>query len=188
MVETATTTAVASGVPGVAAVAGLGVGLGVVMLVATGIIICLRRKNTALRQKNDALIDSITHQDPSLPHIPDTRPQSYMPGSGTATVVAPSSHVPSMQEFTAFKTMYGNMLAYQNAMEVSGNPQRYSELDATTAAAARHLSRLSVQQPLAFDHIREVPLEHEIHRESSPPPPGPPGRHSPMAGLDSWRP
>ncbi len=170
VVQTATTTATPSGVPGIAAVAGLGAGLGVVILVSIGIIVCLRRRNTALALKNASLPSSTGQLDPNLPS-PTLRPMSFMPSSAAPTLIAPSSHVPSMQDFAAFKAFMG----YQSATEVAGNPQRYSELDATNAATARHLSRLSVQTPVGFEQFREASMERETHQGLSLPAEPPPG-------------
>jgi hypothetical protein len=165
---TVTATPDASAGPGIAAVAGLGIGLGVVMLVAAGVIYYLKRQNSALKKKNEGLAADAQQaanaggggggggaggpmgtfvQQEGNPF----RPLSYLPSSGAPTMVAPSSHVPSMQEFAAFKALYGTVLAHQNAQEMAAaDPHRYSELDAGTAAAVRQqLSMAGVGSPPA---------------------------------------
>jgi hypothetical protein len=165
---TAIVTETSSPGPGTAAVAGLGIGLGVVMLIAAGVIYYLKRQNKTLKQKNGDIVSASADATPPGGMSPDHPYRvSYMPSSGAPTMVAPSSHVPSMQEFAAFKAMYGNVIAYQNAQEMAGNPHRFSELDSTTIAAARHLSQVGSPPP-PFDLIREDPSER---RTDTPPPP-----------------
>ena len=114
-----------------------------------------------------------------VPGRPDSflpgRPESFMnmgsqapthtssPPSAIAPSVGTGSHVPSMQEFAAFKALYGTILAQQNAAEGQtrasglypeiGNPNagRPSELDATNTTGAEHLRHVgmgSVLPPL----------------------------------------
>jgi hypothetical protein len=174
--------------PGIGAVVGLAAALGVVLLLAIGVFFYFNRQNRALKSKNADLLAAVVaaeHHDgtafhdglgggPGGPGGPggqqSYRPLSYMPGSSAATMVAPSggtsSHVPSMQEFTAFKAMYGSVLAMQNAQEMA-NHQRYSELDGATAAAAAQRQYGNMGSPPPFEQIREV--EHAEHRGSPAP-------------------
>ncbi|KAH8884716.1 hypothetical protein GQ53DRAFT_829664 [Thozetella sp. PMI_491] len=166
VVQTATVTATPAEGPPVAALAGVGAGLGAAILALCGALFCLRRKHEAIKRKNAFLEHSASQVEPSLLSV-SGRPLSFMPGSAAPTLTTPSTHVPSMQDFAAFKAF---VTTYQAAAEGGSNPHRYSELDATTAAAARHLSRLSVQQvPIGYEGIPESSLEHEPHQLTQPP-------------------
>jgi hypothetical protein len=160
---TAVVTQTPGAMPGTAAIAGLGGALGLVVLAAVGVIIWLKRQNANLKKKNESLAAT------AAPNLEPFRPMSYMPSSSAPTMVAPSSHVPSMQDFAAFKSMYENVIAYQSAQEMAHNPSRLSELDANTAAAARQF-RLSTLPP--FEQIRETAVEHVEGHETTLPPPG----------------
>src|SRR5262245_14192371 len=73
--ETTVVTQVTNGGPGIAAVAGLGIGLGVVMLVAAGIIYYLTRQRKQLKKQNQEL------KEASTAAFSDPHRVSYLPGS-----------------------------------------------------------------------------------------------------------
>jgi len=183
--------------PGIYAVAGLAIGIGVIILVSLGIIFYLKRQTRQLKRDNKALSAAaaiITSKPPSfeaggfLAPVSE-RPESLMPGrpesfsnfgtrlpgqtSSSPSAVAPSlgtgSHVPSMQEFAAFKALYGTILAQQHAAETqnrasmlgpeAGNPNanRPSELEATGTTGTEHLR-----------HVGTGPIQASIEGAGEP--------------------
>jgi hypothetical protein len=143
---TAVVTEAASPGSGMAVLIGLGIALGVVLLVAAGIIYYLTRQMNNMKKAHEEEIGNISASSSSTVEENPYR-VSYMPGSSVPTVVAPSSHVPSMQEFAQFKAMYSNVLAFQAVQEMSQNGQPYSELEGTTTAASTRHQTPSLPPP-----------------------------------------
>ncbi len=130
----------------------MGVALGIVTLIAAGAIYFLKRQVQHLRVENKDLAAMAaaaagtppSFEPPSNHFRTSLMPPLSAPSASPPATLAPS-HVPSMQEFAAFKALYGASIAYQNSLEAQGMspvsyPHRLSELDSRAVMTGEHLN------------------------------------------------